>query len=356
MFSKGRQDGASLDVTIVDPISDPSWDRLVLSHPDSNIFHRAAWARVLSKTYGHRPVYLQFYRERQLIALVPFMEVTSQLVGSRGVSVPFSDFCEPLVFRGLGRQALIAKMFEIGCERSWRYFQMRGGKKTLPESAISGERYYGHKLDLTVGLDQLFGQFRDPVRRAVRKAEKGGLIVEVSNARKALLDFYRLHVRTRRRHGLPPQPLPFFLHIEEEIMRDNLGFVVLVKKRTTPVAAAVFFHSGKTALFKFGASDERNHDLRANNLVMWEGIKQLFERRLQTLHFGRTSIGQDGLRRFKLSWGTQEEPIEYFKFALRTQMWEADHPNRWGLHTELFRRLPLMVNRMAGGLIYSHLD
>src|SRR5205807_5956696 len=193
--------------------------------------------------------------------------------------------------------------------RKWRYFQLRGGRASLPASALAAEKFYGHKLNLTGGTEQLFARFQGSVRRAIRKAEKSGLSIEVSSARKAVLDFYQLHVRTRRRHGLPPQSLSFFLNIDQEIMKAGLGFVALVKYRTRAIAGAVFFCSGDSALFKFGASDERSHDFRGNNLVMWEGVKQLVGRGLKTLHFGRTALNNDGLRQFKLSWGTQEEVI-----------------------------------------------
>ena len=346
----------SLQMRVLDPLLDCDWDRLVLSHPQSNLFHRTAWARVLCRTYGHKPLYLAFSRDDEAPALVPIMEVISPFIGRRGVSVPFSDFCEPLVFGERNQESLVTKLLELGRQRGWQYFEMRGGKGMLPRSAVSGEKYHGHKLDLSVGPQKLFDRFHDSVRRAIRKAKKSGLTVEISNARKAMLDFYRLHVRTRRRHGYPPQPLAFFLNIDEEIMRAGLGFVTLVKKGTSPIAAAVFFCSGSAALFKFGASDERKHEFRGNNLAMWESIKRACEQGFQTLHLGRTSIGDDGLRRFKLSWGTKEEPIAYFKFALRTQSWENRSHNGLKLYTQLFRRLPLAVNRAAGALIYSHLD
>jgi Acetyltransferase (GNAT) domain len=352
----GRSSAQTAAVRITDPLCDPSWDRLVLSHPGFNFFHRTAWAKVLSRTYGHKPIYLCFSRESESVALVPIMEVSSPFTGRRGVSMPFSDFCRPLLFDGWEQESLTERLLELGRERKWRYFELRGGRDTLPASATVAERYYGHKLDLTIGIEKLFARLPSPVRRALRKAEKSGLTVEVVKTRKAMLDFYQLHVRTRRRHGLPPQSLSFFLNIDEEIIKADLGFVILVKSKTKPVAAAVFFHSGQAALFKFGASDERTHEFRGNNLVMWEGIKQLVGRGLRRLHFGRTSIDNDGLRRFKLSWGAEEEVIDYFRFAFGADMWVNSYRNAPEFHNRLFRRLPLAVNRFAGSLIYPHLD
>ncbi len=345
-----------IEVRILNPLSGLDWDRLAISHVDSNFFHSAAWARVLCKTYRQTPFFLHFFDANKSLALLPLMEVASALTGRRGVSLPFSDFCQPLMFDGWRDELLIEKLLELGRERKWRYFELRGGSETLPASTPAAMKYYGHRLNLTIGIDELFARFQSSVRRAIRKGEKTGLTVEVTNSRQGVIDFYRLHVRTRTRHGAPPQPLSFFLNIHEEIINADLGFVILAKSGTRLVAGAVFFHTGKAALYKFGASDERAQEFRGNNLVMWEGIKRLVRNGLKTLHLGRTSLDDDGLRRFKLSWGTEEEIIEYFRFALRPNVWVNSHQDAAEFPKQLFRRLPLPLSRLAGALIYPHLD
>jgi hypothetical protein len=348
--------GRAVEVRIIDPCSDLSWDRRVLRHPSSGLFHRSAWARVLLKTYGHKPSYLYLYQERELVGLLPILEVASPFTGRRGVSLPFSDFCSPLLIGQRKWDGLIENLSQLGRQRRWRYFELRGGKEMLPKSAVAAERYYSHKLDLTVGADALFSRFEDSVRRAIRRAEKSGVAITITRAWSGVREFYRLHVRTRRRHGLPPQPLSFFRNIHQEIIEKDLGFVVLAQSGSKLIASAVFFHSGPQAIYKFGASDKRQQQLRGNNLVMWEGIKHLVDRGLKTLHLGRSAITDEGLRRFKRSWGSEEGLIEYFRFALGPQAWEAPGRNGSGFYHQLFRRLPLMVNRAAGTLMYSHLD
>jgi hypothetical protein len=123
-----------------------------------------------------------------------------------------------------------------------------------------------------------------------------------------------------------------------------------------PVAAAVFLQFGKKAVYKFGASDFRVQALRGNNLVMWEAIRVLAENGVESLHFGRTSLDNEGLRRFKLSWGTQEEKLEYLKLDTATGIWVSGRDATSGFHTAVFSRLPLALNRLAGAVIYPHLD
>jgi hypothetical protein len=74
------------------------------------------------------------------------------------------------------------------------------------------------------------------------------------------------------------------------------------------------------------------------------------------LHFGRTSPDNDGLRRFKAGWGALEEAIEYFRFDTVTEAWNSAGASGSGFHSKVFRRLPLALNRLAGAVIYPHLD
>jgi hypothetical protein len=346
----------SIDVAILDPLHDPDWDRLVVSHPDCNFFHSAAWAKVLVKTYAHKPFYLYFSRQFQAVALLPIMEIRSVFTGCRGVSLPFSDFCVPLMFDKSESAPVMDKMSELARERNWKYFEVRGGHETLPAGATPATQFYGHRLFLSDRGEELFARCASSVRRAIRKAQKSGVDVQVTKTRDAILEFYRLHVRTRRRHGLPPQPLSFFLNIYEEIIKTGQGFVVLASRGSRSFAAAVFFQFGKSAVYKFGASEETFQEFRGNNLVMWEAIKFLIRDGARMLHFGRTSLDNDGLRRFKMGWGVVEEAIEYFKFDTRAKIWQSTVRNDLGFYNNIFRRLPLVLNRLAGAVIYPHLD
>jgi hypothetical protein len=354
-FVEAKPSGTSLQIRIVDPVHEPSWDHVVVLHRDACCFHTSAWAKVLHQTYGHRPFYLQFSYGRRLAALIPLMEVRSPFTGRRGVCLPFSDACEPLVFDpeaiGLVRDRLV----RFAHERRWKHVEIRGGK-SFPLASSPTAKFYGHSLDLRNGVEELISRFPSPVRRAIRKAERNGVSAAVVRNRQAIADFYRLHVQTRRRHGLPPQPVSFFLNIYEHIIKPGLGFVVIAQRRSHPIAAAIFFRFGKNALYKYGASDQKFQELRANNLVMWQGIQFLARNGAEKLHFGRTEFENDGLRRFKLSWGTEEETIDYFRVDPSGRKCLVAARSDSGFHKKIFARLPLAINRLAGAIIYPHLD
>jgi hypothetical protein len=339
----------------MNPLVEREWDDAINAHPDATIFHSTAWARVLVDTYGHRPCYVQMSLNGSPLALVPMMEVQSVLTGSRGLCLPFSDYCAPLTFSTFGHELVAQKLQQIARERSWGYFELRD-RSVVPGNVPASESYYGHSLDLRIGPVALISNFSSAVQRAVRKARRSGLNVSIQCSADAMAQFYKLHVRTRRRHGVPPQPRSFFKNIQRHLISSGLGFIVLVECQKGPIAAAVFFKLGRHAVYKFGASDERLQELRANNLAMFEAIRYLAERGAEALHFGRTERENQGLRRFKLSWGATEETIDYVRFDTASASWKHSSDRRSTFHKRLFRMLPASLNRLAGAMIYPHLD
>jgi len=291
----------------------------------------------LAETYGFQPVW-----QSAQAALLPLMEVDSWLTGRRGVGLPFTDNCAPLGDAGTDFQRLFEGAVELGRKRGWKAVEVRGGRKFLA-GAPASLAFYGHSLDLAAGEQRLFENLDGSARQAVRKAEKAGLTVEVSQSAEALRGFYGLQCQTRKRHGLPPQPLAFFLNIQRLILSQNQGVIVLASEGAEKIAGAVFFFLGGRAIYKYGASDLRRQHLRPNHLVMWTAMKWLAHSGCTTLHLGKTSRANEGLRRFKLNLGAQEEPIEYVKFDLRANRFIVETDGIAGWHNRLFRSLPLFA-------------
>jgi lipid II:glycine glycyltransferase (peptidoglycan interpeptide bridge formation enzyme) len=134
-----------------------------------------------------------------------------------------------------------------------------------------------------------------------------------------------------------------------------MGIVVTAKCKERPVASAIFFDSKTEGVYKFGASDTAFQALRGNNLVMWEAIKWLVRQGKKALDFGRTSRSNEGLRRYKLSWGAEERTIRYLKFDLRRQAFITDRDDTQGWHVRVFRALPTVLARMLGASLYKHI-
>jgi hypothetical protein len=337
----------------INPLEIPSWDERLADNPEASFFHGTAWLRVLQDTYGFRPVFFVRRRTGDRETVLPLMEVASWLTGRRGVALPFTDECAPLGGDPDRFQEFFSTVLDQARLRGWRYLECRGGRALFGDAPASTS-FLGHRLDLRGGEAQLFAGTDPAARRAVRKAEQSGLNVTISQELGALRTFYTLLCRTRRRHGVPAQPFRFFVNIHRHVFARNQGHVVLAHLGGTPVAGAVFFHFRDLALYKFGASDETRQHLRANNLVMWEAIKWHLRAGFKQLDFGRTSIGNEGLRRYKLGWGATERRVDYVRYDLGTDNFVTVKDGACGWHNRVFRLLPISLSRLAGSLLYKH--
>ena len=332
----------------VNPLDHPDWDAPLTRRPDFSFFHGAAWTKVLVETYGFTPVWLAAEN-----VLLPLMEVDSWLTGRRGISLPFTDDCAPLGATEKDFQPLFQNAVEFGKSRGWKSIELRGGREFFGEAPASLS-FYGHSLNLVADEKTLFEKMDSSARQAVRKAEKDGVTVEVSQNEAAIADFYALQCQTRKRHGLPPQPFQFFLNIARHVLSQNQGVVVLASQHGEKIAGAVYFFLGGRAIYKYGASDFRWQHLRPNNLVMWLAMKWLARNGATTLHLGKTSLANEGLRRFKLNLGAVEQRIEYVKFDLQANRFMVETDGVAGWHNRVFRALPTGLSRRAGELLYKH--
>lgn len=341
-------------VHFVNPLEVPDWDQRLAAMPGATFFHSVAWSRVLLDAYGYQPLWAGREESGRHVALIPLMQVDSWLTGRRGVGLPFTDESPPLVTDAGVFRELWEAVRQEGLTRRWKHVELRGGRGFAPDAPAS-TRFFNHTLRLPRDEKQLLGSFEDSVRRAIRKAEKSGLQVEFLRSDGAMREFHALMRLTRQRHGVPPQPWSFFSLVQRHVLEAGHGWIVLARHEGRAVAGAVYFHFGSGAIYKYGASDERLQHLRANNLVMWSAIRRYAGEGYTSLDFGRTSLDNEGLRRFKLGWGTEERTVEYLRLNLRTGCYVTAQDEASGWHTKVFQRLPLVVSGLVGRMLYRHM-
>jgi hypothetical protein len=340
---------------VVDPTRFSGWDERLSCHPDATVFHATAWARVLTDTYAYLPAYFAFIEKDRLVGLLPFMEIRSWITGTRGVSLPFTDECAPILPHGIGFEEAMSRVIVVAESRGWRTVEIRGRAPGMENLPVSTE-YLSHDLDLTGGESLLFSRYRRNVHRNIRKAEREGVAVSDDKTPEELREFYHLNCLTRREHGLPPQPIRFFEHLREHVLEKGLGFLLMARHKKKAIAGALFLLSGGKAIFKYGASDRRYQAFRPNNLVFRDAIRLLCGKGVRTLSFGRTDFGHEGLRQFKLSWGTTETRVQYVKYDVRSKSYLGGTPTRQSTSWKRsMSMLPIPVLRIIGNVAYRHI-
>lgn len=345
---------------IIDPVSRPGWDGMLLSHKKHSFFHSSAWAKVLSETYGYKPLYFSLLEGEKLSALIPVMEIRSILTGRRGVSLPFSDYCEPIGSSREQLEELLKRVRAYGEKAGWRFLELRGGRPLVRNSGPSAS-FLLHSIQLSGQLSgrpsgderHVFSRFRESTKRNILKAAGSGLKAGVHRSAEAVGEFYRLNCMTRKLHGLPPQPYIFFKKVLEHVISQGLGFVVLASYKGVNVAGAVYFHFGERAIYKYGASDRSYQHLRANNLVMWEAIKWCSGSGFKSFCLGRTAADHKGLIQFKNGWATEESPLEYYRYGVSKKAPAGEGPVSSKVQRVL-KKTPIPLSRMIGSALYRH--
>ena len=340
-------------IEILNPIETRSWDDWVTGQADGGFFHSSWWAEVLRRCYGFPLRYFAQLEGGRPAGVIAIAEVESRLTGRRGVGLPFTDYCPPLAESPSALAELRSTLIEHGRQVGWRYLEVRGDLR-LGDAAPSACHFHRHVLDLDRRGEAVFASFKDATRRSIRKAEREGVECEISGSPEALWAFHRMFCTTRRRHGLPPPPRRFFRTLYELVIAPGHGRVALARYRGRAVAGAVFARFGEKALYKYGGSDPVYQHVRAVNLLFWEAIRFYQEAGCRTLCFGRTEPFNEGLRRFKLGWGTREERLDYYRYDFgRDAFVEAPLAFR-GWHNAVFSRLPMPLLELAGAALYRH--
>jgi CelD/BcsL family acetyltransferase involved in cellulose biosynthesis len=335
-------------------LTDPRWQEFVAGHQGATPFHHPDWAGLVAQTYGFRAFALVTRDTAGAIqAGLPVIEVRHFQGGRKWVSLPYTDYCPPLVSGPQDEDQLVSALRQASGEAGVRRVEVRA---PLGDAPVNGHTPVRHTLDLTPGPAELYKGFhRSQVQRNIRRAEREGLTVRRGERPEDLVEtFYRLHLRTRRRQGVPVQPRRFFRLLWERAISSGLGAVVVVEAAGEPIAAAVFLEWNGTVIYKFGASDANAWSLRPNHLLFWHAIQTASEQGNRWFDFGRTDAGHEGLRNFKLSWGAVEEPLVYGAVGGGSEAAPPTEGRAARALGPVIRHGPLLLCRAAGETLYRY--
>jgi CelD/BcsL family acetyltransferase involved in cellulose biosynthesis len=341
---------------IIDPLIDTRWDDLVARHPSASAFHRRGWLEALKQTYGYKPFVLTSASPGEpLEDGIVVCRITSWLTGSRLVSLPFADHCEPL-FSGAGEKAPLSDRLVEECTRQHcKYLEFRPlrAPADLGNEFQPSESFYFHELALAPSLEKLFkGLHKDSIQRKIRRAEKEQLSYEVGRTEEFIDTFYRLLLITRRRHHLPPQPISWFRNLAKN-MGDGLHIRV-ARKNGAPIAALLTLRHRSNVIYKYGCSDGAFHQLGGMPFLFWKLIEESKASGAECLDFGRSEMENEGLVAFKDKFGTTKRTLTYYRYP-RTRKQNA---SSWGdsqFVRRMFSILPDGVLSVAGKVLYKHI-
>ena len=114
-----------MPVERIDPLYDPRWAAFLERHPEASVFHTPPWLSALARTYGYEPVVYGQVQKGELASGTVFCRVRSWLTGSRLVSLPFSDHCQPLVSDFEDLEEMLSAVQTDRKTEQWKYIEIR---------------------------------------------------------------------------------------------------------------------------------------------------------------------------------------------------------------------------------------
>jgi CelD/BcsL family acetyltransferase involved in cellulose biosynthesis len=334
-------------------MDDPRWTRFVDSHPQSLPFHHPEWATLLSDCYGYRPFALVgFDDDGRILAGSPFLEVRRLGGRARWVSLPFTDYCPPLAISTAARRSFVEQLDPVRRAAGISQLEVHA---TLAETDSEPATAVRHSLRLDRDPEAVLRTFKTSrVRQPITRAERAGVTVRFAESSRDLTQvFYGLHLQTRRRLGVPVQPMRFFNLLWDRMLAPGRGTVVIAQEPGgTPIAASVFLFSERAVVYKYSASDRQFARLRANNLVLWAAIRSACEHGRETFDFGRTELAHKGLLEFKRGWGATEVPMAYSTYGGPER--DRSGGRKSELLGQVIRRSPPWICRGLGEVLYKY--
>lgn len=333
------------------------WDEFVESHPGGTPFHLSGWLKTISQAYGIHPwLFVSEDGKGSIEALVPFFRLKRLLGGYRLVSLPFSDYCGPI---GLESSVVHRLLLDLCDNPSLKAtcIEIRNHLEE-PSGFVARPYYKRHFLRLCPDPQEVLkGIDKRTIQYNIRKARREGVEIVENNTPTGIEEFFRLYILTRKKHGVPHQPIEFFQALARNMIDPGRASVLLAIHKSVVIAAGLFMKHKKTVYYKYNVSDPTYLvKIVPNHLLTWTAIEKACAEGFEALDFGRTAPDNAGLMRYKQMWGAEVHDLPYYYYpASAASSANAESGTIYRLAKRIWGHLPESVVSKLGPMMMKHL-
>jgi FemAB-related protein (PEP-CTERM system-associated) len=334
----------NVDCRLFETEDETAWEEYVVSHPQGTFFHRAAWQRVIVRSFGHKPYYSLTLRAGKITGILPLIHMKTRLFGNALVSTPFCVSGGPIADDPESLQALTSMADKIMVTLRVPVCELRGGTDLGADWQTSKGLYAGFRRMLPDNNEETLKAIPRKQRAVVRKAIQNGLTSVTSTS---LEPFFHLYAESLRDHGTPMFPRRYFLALVENFC--NSVEILTVYNKQMPICAVLCFYHKNEVLPYYAGGSKISRNLGGHDFMYWEVMRRAVDRGLTSFDFGRSKI-DTGPYTFKRNWGFEPEPISYsWRLHSGGQIYEHNPLNpKYRLMIAAWKRLPLMVANFVG--------
>ena len=328
------------------------WDRYVERRTEASLYHRAAWAGVIERVFGHRTRYLAASAGDDIVGILPLVLFKTPLFGRFATSMPFLNYGGIVADSAEAESVLLEAGIDAAKSVGAQYLELRHTAQRFQHLPVLTHKV-AMVLPLEQSVDDQWKVLDRKLRNQVRKAEKSGLTVRIGGV--DLVDaFHDVMVHNMRDLGSPVHGRRFFADVLTTF--PDSSRVLSVWLGDQPIAASLILWHGDTVEVPWASAIRAHNPLCPNVLLYWEMLKFSIEHRFARFDFGR-STPLEGTYQFKAQWGAQPQQLywEYWLAGDRTLPDRSPKNPKFSAAISLWRRLPLAVTRALGPVIVRNI-
>jgi len=299
------------------------WDRLVDYCSAGTIFHKSYLLKIFDNAY----IYGVFLKNGELIGGFPIVFISKfgirmlknpPLIPYLGLILKDKIKDHEKYISRLSREKEVAMSIAKIIKRNHHYidiiFPPFGEFDLQPFiwENFSTNIQYTYILDLTKDLEEIWNEMSKKQRNAIRKAEKDGIVVELSNNIDEIL---QLATKTFQKQGKKLKFKSLALKYHENLLkRDQCKAFISKDKDGIAIAGVYIVYDKRRAYYLIGGHDPDRSHYGATALALWEAIK-FAKNTLELIEFDFEGSMIPQIERFFRGFGGKLKPIFRIKFA-----------------------------------------
>ena len=292
-------------------VNDVPWDR-ISEFSGANIFHTRPWINFIADVKGAEPVIAAVLSDGQVRGY--FMGLITQKYGLKILGSPFRGW--GTYFMGFNLESDISYHEVLRAFPKFAFDELRCHYLEITDSSLKMDEWKGLSyvveqlqwfvLDLNKSEEELFANMKDKsCRRAIRRAEKKGVVIEDTIDPDFADEFYAQFQDVMAKHSVAPTfSVDFVRQMIEHLLPT--GNIVLLRARNPEgvcIATKILFVFNKVAVGWGGASWRQYQGLNPNEMISWYSMKKLKSIGAEVLHLG------EGAEQFKRKLGSCETQV-----------------------------------------------
>ena len=330
------------------------WDSYVNAHPNGSFFHLSSWLKVIDEAFGHPCYYLLALQNKQIVGVLPLVEVKSTLFGHALVSTPFCVYGGALADNLDIQQALESRACQLAEKLQVDYLELR--YKTAQQNDFLVKQVHStFGCEIAESDEAILAGVKKKQRAVIRHSLNNQLTVEHQPSTANLDDFYQLLSTSYRNLGTPIFSKKYFAALAKHFANE-LDITLVCDANGQPSTAVMNFYYQQQVLPYYGGGNETARGLKSADFMYYQVLCHAREQGFTWYDFGR-SKNDSGPYKYKKNWGMTPQPLHYYYHLVKAKELPNLSPNnpKYKLFIQLWQKLPLSLSQFLGPFLAKYL-